>query len=119
MKRADATRAGAKKLMETEAAIDNALRHAAELAGLLPTLRLDANLSAVVGQKALEEVGETFSHILAARRTIVQAHDSLDQVRTNLGCRSVAVGVMDKTADGDRPRTTGVLHVVGENARVA
>ena len=107
MKKADAARAGARKLMEAEAALDNALRETAELVGMLPALRLEAGLSAVVGQAAVEDLGETLSHILIARRTMVRAHAGLQTVRVQMGCGAVAVGVLDKPADGDAPRTSG------------
>lgn len=114
MKRVEAARTGAQKLMQTEAAIDQALRQTAELVALLPSLRMDTGLSAVVGQEAVETVGEALSHILTARRTIVKAHGDLQAVREQIGCRAVAMGVLDKPADGDKPRTNG-LHIVPDS----
>ena len=95
--------------MRAEAAIDAALRETAELVGLLPSLRLDANLSAVIGQDAVEDLGETLAHILSARRTIIRAHGGLQTVREQIGCRTVSVGVTDKPEDIPR---TGGLHAV-------
>jgi len=109
MKRIDAARAGAQKLMRAEAAIDAALRETAELMGLLPSLRLEANLSAVIGQAAVDDLGETLAHILSARRTIIRAHSSLQAVREQIGCRTVSVGEMDKPPDVPR---TGGFHAV-------
>jgi hypothetical protein len=114
MKRIDAARAGAQKLMRAEAAIDAALRETAELMGLLPTLRLEANLSAVLGQDAVDEIGETLRHILAARRTIIRAHADLQMVREQIGCRTVSVGEMDKPPDV--PRTRGLQALEGGRA---
>lgn len=111
MKRIDAARAGARKLMRAEAAIDAALRETAELMGLLPSLRMEANLSAVIGQDAADHLGETLSHILSARRTIIRAHGGLQTVREQIGCRSVSVGEMDKPED--TPRTGGFHAVEG------
>ena len=111
MKRVEAARAGAQKLMQTEEAIDIALKQTAELVGLLPSLRLDTRLSAVLGQDAFDDLGETLTHILTARRTIVRAHGRLQTVREQIGCGAVAMGVLDKPEDGDEPRTNG-LHVV-------
>lgn len=115
MKRADAARTGAAKLMEVESALDNALRHAAELVGLLPALRQNVGLSAVVGQAAFDDLGETIGHIITARRTLVRAHGNLQTVRRQIGCGALAMGVLDKPGDGDGPRTTGLL-VVGSEA---
>lgn len=114
MKRIDAARAGAQKLMRAEAAIDAALRETAELVGLLPSLRLEANLSAVIGQDAVEDLGQTLAHILSARRTIVRAHAGLQTVREQIGCRGVSVGDMDKP--GDVPRTGGLRTLNGGRA---
>ncbi len=114
MKRIDAARAGAEKLMRAEAAIDAALRETAELMGLLPSLRMEANLSAVIGQDAVDDLGETLSHILSARRTIIRAHSGLQVVREQIGCRTVSVGEMDKPEDG--PRTSGLRAVEGSRA---
>jgi len=114
MKRIDAARAGAQKLMRAEAAIDAALRETAELVGLLPSLRLEANLSAVIGQDAVEDLGQTLAHILSARRTIVRAHAGLQTVREQIGCRTVSVGDMDKP--DDVPRTGGFRALDGGRA---
>lgn len=116
MKRSDAARAGAEKLKRAEAAIDAALRETAELVGLLPSLRLDAQLSAVIGQEAIETLGDTLTHILSARRTIVKAHSDLAEVRTQIGCGALAVGDMGKSADGDTPRTSGLHALEGGRA---
>lgn len=114
MKRLDAARAGAQKLMRAEAAIDAALRETAELMGLLPSLRMEAHLSAVIGQDAVDDLGETLSHILSARRTIIRAHGGLQTVREQIGCRSVSVGELDKPEDG--PRTGGFHALEGGRA---
>ncbi|KRA64652.1 hypothetical protein ASD89_21430 [Caulobacter sp. Root656] len=109
MKRTEAARAGAEKLMRAEAAIDAALRETAELMGLLPTLRLETKLSAVLGQQAVANLGETLAHIVSARRTIIETHSALAVVRTQIGCGHLAIGDMDKTQE---PPRTGGLHAV-------
>ncbi len=114
MKRIDAARAGAQKLMRAEAAIDAALRETAELVGLLPSLRLEANLSAVIGQDAVDDLGETLAHILSARRTIIRAHGGLQTVREQIGCKWVSIGEADKL--GETPRTGGFPAVDGGRA---
>lgn len=110
MKRTEAARAGAEKLMRAEAAIDAALRETAELMGLLPSLRLETRLSAVIGQEAVANLGETLAHIVSARRTIIETHAALATVRTQIGCGALAVGDMDKSAE--TPRTGGRLQAV-------
>jgi hypothetical protein len=114
MKRTDAARAGAEKLMRAEAAIDAALRETAELMGLLPSLRLETRLSAVIGQDAVANLGETLAHIVSARRTIIETHSALATVRTQIGCGALAAGDLDKT--GDQPRTEGLRALNGGRA---
>ena len=114
MKRTEAARAGAEKLKRAEAAIDAALRETAELMGLLPSLRLEARLSAVIGQEAVTNLGETLAHIVSARRTIIEAHSALYTVRSQIGCGALAVGDMDKP--GDPPRTSGLRALDGGRA---
>jgi len=114
MKRTEAARAGAEKLQRAEAAIDAALRETAELMGLLPALRLEARLSAVIGQQAVANLGETLAHIVSARRTIIEAHSALYTVRTQIGCGAMAGGDLDKP--GDPPRTGGFHAVAGGRA---
>jgi hypothetical protein len=109
MKRTEATRAGAEKLMRAEAAIDAALRETAELMGLLPALRLETKLSAVLGQEAVANLGETLAHIVSARRTIIETHSALAAVRSQIGCGAMAGGDLPKGPE--EPRTSG-LHAV-------
>jgi hypothetical protein len=109
MKRTEAARAGAAKLMRAEAAIDAALRETAELMGLLPSLRLETRLSAVLGQEAVANLGETLAHIVSARRTIIETHSALATVRSQIGCGAMAGGDLDKGPE--EPRTSG-LHAV-------
>lgn len=118
MKRIEAARAGAAKLVQAEAALDTALAQTAELMGLLPQLRQTAGLSAVIGQDAVDSLCETLSHLVSARRTLVQAHGGLQSVRVQIGCGAVAIGVPDKHDDGDKPRTQGLagLHIVEDAA---
>jgi hypothetical protein len=111
MKRTEAARAGAEKLMRAEAAIDAALRETAELMGLLPTLRLETKLSAVLGQEAVANLGETLTHIVSARRTIIETHSALAAVRAQIGCGAMAGGDLDKGPEV--PRTAGFHAVRG------
>ena len=110
MKRTEAARAGAEQLMRAEAAIDAALRETAELMGLLPSLRLETRLSAVIGQDAVANLGETLAHIVSARRTIIETHSALATVRTQIGCGALAVGDLDKGPEV--VRTGGRLQAV-------
>ncbi len=82
----------AEQLFSTEAAIDAALTQAAKLAGLMPSIREDARLSAIVGQDALERAIEVVSALGAARRQIVETHKQLSVTQREIGLGHVAFG---------------------------
>ena len=92
MKRADMVRYGAQTLFEMENAIDLALHQSANLIGELTRMRLDANVSAVVGQEAITSAAAVVHKLTEARQAMVQTHKTLDDVKDQLGCRTVAVG---------------------------
>ena len=82
--------------------------------GLLPALRMETKLSAVLGQEAVANLGETLAHIVSARRTIIETHSALATVRSQIGCGALALGDLDKP--GDPPRTSGLHAVEGGRA---
>lgn len=86
----------ADQLFSTEAAIDAALSQAAALAGLMPSIRADAQLSAIVGQDALERAIEVVSALGAARRQIVETHRQLSVTQRKMGLGHLAFGGGDK-----------------------
>ncbi len=92
MKRADMVRYGAQTLFEMENAIDLALHQSANLIGELTRMRLDANVSAVVGQDAMTSAAAVLTKLTEARQAMVHTHKTLDEVKDQLGCRTVAVG---------------------------
>jgi len=108
--RVEAVQKGASQLYTAEAAIDRALCETGALASLLPSLRMQANLSAVVGQDAVDEVCEAMIALARARRSIVATHARLADVRDQIGCRTVAEGGQDK------PPPTGYLAEVANIA---
>ncbi len=88
----------AASLFEAEAAIDVALAKTAHLAGVMPALRLEAQVSALIGQDALERTSEAFAHLAAARRAIVKTHKELSLVQKQVGLGAVMFG-----DPGDKP----------------
>lgn len=88
----------AASLFEAEAAIDTALAKAAMLTGVMPSLRHDAGLSALVGQGAVERASEAILALTQARRAIVETHKELDAAKTQIGLGAVMYGV-----PGDKP----------------
>jgi hypothetical protein len=102
MKKSDIVIAGADQLFVTEDAVDQALTEAGRLISTLTGLRVNANVSAVVGQPAVEAILDATTHLGAARRSMVTAHAHLAEVKIQLGCRTTLVGTgQDKPLDGD------------------
>ena len=90
--RREAAQQVADRLFAAEKAIDAALTCAAELNATMPVARTDANLAATVGQDALERAAEAFASLVQARRQIVEAHQRLDETKTRIGLRTIAIG---------------------------
>ena len=109
--RIDAVRKVAEKLFEAEKAVDLAIVCAAELTASLPAARFEANLSAVVGQEAFDEVAKTLPALVAGRQALVDTHRRLDQTKNEIGLREVAFG----TPDG-KPPAHAILRAVEEAA---
>ncbi len=96
MKRSEAVTEAAQCLFSAELAIDAAYAETALLAHRLTQLRVQAGLSAVVGQSALNAVTATLGELAQARSEIVRAHGELNDVKTRIGCRTIASGGGDK-----------------------
>jgi hypothetical protein len=88
----------ASSLFEAEAAIDAALAKTAQLAGVMPGLRKDAGLSALIGQDAVERASEAFAALALARRAIVETHKELSVAQKQMGLGALMYG-----DGGDKP----------------
>jgi len=97
----------AASLIAAEAAIDAALHCTANLAGQMPALRADANLSALIGQGAIEQAIEAMSALGQARRSIVATHRELSLAQAQIGLG--AVNVVAVGAGGVKPAEAEVL----------
>jgi hypothetical protein len=82
----------ARRLFAAEAAIDTAISRAADLAAVMPAVREDARLSALIGQDAIESAIEAISALSAARRGIVETHKNLSVVQAQIGLGAMAMG---------------------------
>lgn len=82
----------AESLFAAEEAIDAALARVAELNGVLATARVEAKLSAVVGQDAFEGAASAFAALARARCDIVETHNRLSDTKVQIGLRTLAVG---------------------------
>lgn len=93
----------ADQLFAAEAAIDNALSAVATLAAMLPNARIEANLSAVVGQGVFDRSCQTLMSLTEARRGIVETHRELTEVQHRIGLGAVALGGTDKPDENVPP----------------
>lgn len=92
MKRSEIVLCGGEQLLATEEAVDKALAETGELISKLSRLRIANNLSVAYGKDAMDAIIETATFLNGARGAMLRAHGSLDVVRTQLGCRTVAIG---------------------------
>ncbi|WP_031235863.1 hypothetical protein [Asticcacaulis sp. AC402] len=106
MKRADMVRYGTEQLFNAENAIELALCQSATLISELSRMRMEARLSAVVGQDALDSAADVILKLTEARRAIVQTHGHLNDVKVQIGCGAVAAGDVEKPP---KPTSAGML----------
>lgn len=85
-------------LFEAEAAIDAALAKTAQLTGVMPALRQEAGLSALVGQEAVERATQAIVALAEARRAIVETHKELSAAKDQVG-----LGAVMTSTGGDKP----------------
>jgi len=111
MKRAEMARRGAQQLFQAENAIESALCEVTALTSNLGRMRLESNLSMVIGQEAMGALVETITMLSNARGAMVKAHGALDSVKTQIGCGAVNEGKWDKGTGDTAPAPTG-FHVV-------
>lgn len=115
MQRTQMVRQGTEQLLMAENAIETALCEVAALGQMLGRMRMDSRLSATVGQDAIDGIAVLYKRLSKARRVAVDLHKSLDEVKTQIGCRTVMVGV-----DDGKPRPTGhYINVVEEPQEAA
>jgi hypothetical protein len=84
-------------LFEAEAAIDAALAKTAALTGIMPSLRLEAGASALIGQDAVERASQAIVALADARRAIVETHKELSIAQTQMGLGAVMLGDTGQT----------------------
>jgi phosphoglycerate-specific signal transduction histidine kinase len=81
----------AKQMYESELAIDRALAAIARLQAALPEARMEASLSAVVGQDVIEQVTRALTAMVRVRRAMVDVHNKLDGLKTDIGLRELSM----------------------------
>lgn len=102
----------ADQLFAAEAAIDGALSAVAALTAMLPNARIEARLSAVVGQGVFDRSCQTIAALTEARRGIVATHRELTDVQNSIGLRNVAFGGEDKPDENVPPLLQRSLRTV-------
>ena len=90
--RMEAAEMVATDLQATEEAIDAALACAAKLMAAIPAARAHANLSAMVGQTAIECAAEACATLVKARQQIIAAHNELGETQKSIGLGERAFG---------------------------
>jgi len=71
---------------------DAALGKTAALAGVMPSMRADAGLSALIGQEAVEWTSKSIQALTEARRAIVETHKELTVAQKQIGLGAVMFG---------------------------
>ena len=102
----------AEKLKSLEEALDDALISAAELTAAMPAARRTAKLSPVVGQAAISSSGDVLGAIHQARKSLVEMHQHLADVRNNIGLTPRMTGDLWKLAEPKTGSVTPDLQVV-------
>ncbi|EQB14880.1 MULTISPECIES: hypothetical protein [Sphingobium] len=94
------------RLFAAEEAIDIAVARIAELNAALPLARLDARLSAMIGQDAIQSSASAMLLISETREKIVITHANLKQASDAIGLTETSYGDLLKVA-GDTSRPSG------------
>ncbi|MCS6986346.1 MAG: hypothetical protein NZM40_02760 [Sphingomonadaceae bacterium] len=97
-------------LFDAEIAIDQALAKAAALMSTMPTARLDARVSATVGQPAVDHVAAAIAALSAARAEMVKAHHAFADLQAQFGLGAVNFGA--GFIKPEYPKENRALHVV-------
>lgn len=107
----------AERLFAAEQALDTAICKTADLIGYMPIARMNANLSAVVGQDAISEAAETLSAMVGARGRLVATHNRLAETRDQIGLQAMAMGSGDmKPPLVARERDEKIMNIVDHAA---
>lgn len=113
MRKAEMVRANAQQLFVAEDAVDQALVEVSKLSHMLLESRRSSKLSAVVGQEAIDGLATLYHRLSQARGDVVDLHRTLDEIKTQIGARTVMTG-------GDNgkppPPQTGQFEVIKGDA---
>ena len=94
--RLQAARSVADCLFDFEKALDDALARGSALSSRIVGARMEAHVSAVLGQEAIEGAVRTLTLLASARRELVGTHHQLKHFADQIGLREVAWGDLVK-----------------------
>jgi len=118
MKRVDMVRSGTKQLITAENAVESALCEVATLASTLGRMRLESDMSLMYGQDAMSALVESITLLSNARGAMIKAHGALNDVKVQMGCRTVMEGDAPTKPSSD-PAPSGLLVVASTNREAA
>jgi hypothetical protein len=110
-KRIEAAKSVASCLFAAEEAIDIAVTRIAQLNAAMPLARLDANISAIVGQSAFGSCTDALSFVAKAREQIVATHMHLKTAGDQIGLEAVSLGDAIKPSKASDQAQTPRLRV--------
>ena len=99
-KRIEVAKAVATRLLAAEHAIDVAATRIAELNAAMPMARLDANVSAMIGQAAFASSTDALSLVARVREQLVATHLHLKAASDDMGLQTISYGDSLKAPSG-------------------
>ncbi len=99
MSKIETVKSVAAKLFATEEAIDTAMVRAAQLLELMVEGRKVLKLSAVAAEAAQSRVAESIGAMAEARRAVMAAHSSLQNLQRKMGVADEEAGPLEKPDD--------------------
>ena len=108
MSKIETAKGVATKLFATEEAIDTAMVCASQLLESMVEGRKTLKLSAVAAEAAQSRVAESIGAMAEARRAIMAAHSSLQNLQRKMGIDDAETGPLQKPDDGESGVTNEV-----------
>ena len=99
MSKIETVKAVAAKLFATEEAIDTAMVRASQLLESMVEGRKALKLSAVAAEAAQSRVAESIGAMAEARRAVMAAHSSLQNLQRKMGIDDAETGPLEKPDD--------------------
>jgi hypothetical protein len=108
MSKIETVKAVAAKLFATEEAIDTSMVRASQLLESLVEGRKTLKMSAVAAEAAQSRIAESIGAMAEARRAIMAAHSSLQNLQRKMGVADEEAGPLQKPDDGQSGVTSEV-----------